>query len=134
MDIVEIKSVLVKAREVIQDETCWTQHAYARDENGTIADPCNQDESCQWCMTGAVRSVLGHKRRADEDIVMKHLATSISEYIESVEDEKRRYRYTPRPHDFHSGFVAGFNDKPARKHRDVLAAFDKAIEMAQEGA
>lgn len=98
-----VAQILREARELISDPKRWTQGKNARDVNDQFADPIGPAAVC-WCAEGAIRRVVA------EDWYRLHslLATLNAE----VNDAIHR-----------------FND--SHTHTEVLAAFDRAIELAE---
>jgi len=95
--------VLRKARELISQESAWTQGAFARDANGK---PCGMtsDSAVCWCAGGALIAaahVLGHPEKNKAwNALQTYMGCS----------------------------VIGWNDQ-RRKHRSILQAFDRAIKL-----
>ena len=48
----------MKAWELINDRSKWTQNANARDDHGGTCYPLEED-ACQWCISGAITKVYG---------------------------------------------------------------------------
>jgi hypothetical protein len=96
---------LREARALIQKG--WTQHTCARNERGERVSPDSDEATC-WCMAGAVLRTSDNC--ADEQLLMRALATVTGS---------------------REGYVADFNDKKGRTQAEVLAAFDKAIALAE---
>lgn len=96
---------LIAARELISEESRWTQGQYARDSAGHGSSPMSKTAVC-FCSEGAILRVT----REPNDVVLAdrllRKATGEPTYV--------------------------FND--TRTHTEVLAAFDRAIELAKEEA
>jgi hypothetical protein len=104
-----VVEVLIAARELISVPERWTKSAYARSADGRPIGPCgvaSQDAVC-WCPVGAVDRLV-------EDGT--DLAAYALDYLQMVVG---------------GGRVANWNDAQERTHAEVLAAFDKAIELAR---
>jgi hypothetical protein len=97
--------ILRAARKKIEKPECWTKDRAARriDGKGTYEqDP----RAVCWCMTGATAAV-------DLD----DAGCSADTYLVMAVGEQ---------------FVPDWNDDPSRTHAEVLAAFDRAIELAEK--
>jgi hypothetical protein len=99
------KEVLKKAKEKI--EQGWCQHVIAKDREGTKV-PADSPEAIQWCSVGAIASIY-----AKQDVFI----TFTPEYNLILKVLKTES-------------LAEWNDRPKRTIEEVLAAFDKAIELA----
>ncbi len=95
------KEILVEARGYIAQG--WTQGAYARDAHDLPRDGAHPDAVC-WCMYGALHRAEG------PELYRPDVRDLLSEIVREPLDE--------------------WNDDEDRKHAEVLAAFDRAIEMA----
>lgn len=109
--------VLRAARERISTPERWTRDAFARDPEGWAIDP-KHERACAWCTLGAICSVLpgtdpdpGDGRGPLFDAARALLARAIGREL-----------------------VAWWNDNPVRTHAEVLAAFDRAIELDEAEA
>ena len=83
----------------------WCQGVPARDAKGNHVDLYG-DEACKWCAWGAVRRVT------DSSIALAFLNQSCGKY----------------------SHIVTFNEVRGRQKRQVLAAFDRAIELAEKSA
>jgi hypothetical protein len=103
-----VSTKLREARALI--ERGWTQGSSARTETG---DPIGVSSKCaaQWCILGAV------------------CATA-----DGMEDEIKALDTLEGVTDARPGYIAEWNDAPERTQADVLAAFDRAIELAEQEA
>lgn len=99
--------VLRAARDMISDPKNWTRHQNARDAAGNPVLAWSADAVC-WCSYGAVEAAdPKYSTTCDPD-----------DFLHSAVDEKC------------PGLgVAEFND--SAEHADVLAVFDRAIEIAE---
>lgn len=92
---------LWEAREWLKDESHWQKGTYGSRQNGS---------------TCAVGATGWHETMAEDDVVIA-LAAAISSYPA-----------------FDAGqavdMVATYNDAPATTHADILALFDRAIDLA----
>jgi hypothetical protein len=106
MDTVEI---LEKARELISDESRWTQEYYAIAADGGLVYPTSP-RACRFCAVGAVAYVLGigDGEEAEKSEPVSYLDEVAAEY----------------------GNIIGLNDEAG--HQAVIAAFDKAISAARK--
>jgi hypothetical protein len=93
--------VLVSARGLVATPECWCKNALARDEFGSQVRDPNDQDACAWDCAGALIKASGRNFAAWEAA------------------------------DTTLGVSALWNDNPARTHDEVLAAFDRAIAIAQ---
>lgn len=93
--------VLARARELIADEQRWCRRTYARGWRG-IPVPVQSGGAQRFCALGAIMRAGGELGLPVDD------AHSVLEW------------QTVRP-------VQDWNDDPAHRHHDVLAAFDASI-------
>lgn len=102
--------VLKAARTKI--ELGWCQGAFCRNENGTDISASDLDSQREWCARGAI--LTSTDTAADGDDARKLLKLALS--VESIHG------------------VSDWNDAPGRTQAEVLAAFDKAIALAESEA
>jgi hypothetical protein len=102
--VTAVADKLREARALI--ERGWTQGANARDEMGDRLF-VDTDEAVCFCMMGAIIAAVP----PDQLLAAEHLLKR------AVNDEGVEY----------------WNDAPERTQSEVLAAFDKAIELAEAG-
>lgn len=98
--------ILRAARDKIAEPNHWTKGEYARDKNGNSVDAQAPDAVC-WCARGAFYAVRPH---GDNMHALVHLREAIHERAG------------------HGGIVR-LND--GSDHADVLAVFDRAIQLAE---
>ena len=100
-----VQQILIAARALIATPEKWTQGESARTSYGL---PCGFYADCadQFCMSGALERVCSGDR---------HRASVAGNYLRDAISA--------------SSFV-NWNDAPERTHADVMAAFDRAIELA----
>jgi hypothetical protein len=84
----------------------WTQEVFARDRRGKEVRTAERSAAC-WCAYGAVI-------RADA--------------------EYDGYVYLSRAIGLTGQLISQWNDEPTRTQQEVLAAFDRAIELAEQAA
>jgi hypothetical protein len=82
----------------------WTQKAFARSKTGREVSEYGKSAVC-WCAYAAIEVVRG---QADAANVLRKAANT--------------------------EFIIGWNDAPERTQAEVLAAFDKAIALAEKSA
>src|ERR1700757_269153 len=97
---------LREARSLIEKPGTWIQNHFARDVNGEYVD--SDDElAVSWCAAGAcLRAAHAYGRSI----------LSLLSYLEPGCD------------------LTTWNDHLERTHEEVLAAFDRAIELASQGS
>lgn len=99
------KEILIEARKLIERPENWTQHVFARDENGKAVSMFKDSAKC-FCMSGAVGRACNNDTAA---------------WDRALDLLKLKVRRSS---------IAIYNDDPKRKHSDVIKAFDRAIEAA----
>lgn len=103
----DVKEVLIQARELISDERRWTVRSLARDKYGNSVPVSSPGATC-WCSAGALSRVILENGNNDATVY-----TRIKDLLrKAISGES---------------YVA-FND--SRTHEEVLKMFDKAIELA----
>ena len=111
----DTKKLLVEARAFV--EKGWAQRHIARDMNWASC-LATDERAREWCMAGALFAAA-------------HKFFSIpSPVLTEAEFLVRRALLCDHPK-VRSEFLSDFNDAPERKKEEVLATFDKAIEMAK---
>jgi hypothetical protein len=96
------REILIAARALIADLKSWTQGAYQRDAKGRM---CKPENAVCWCSEAAIlRSGRGFPAPT----------WAAADILQSVV----------------GGLIFDWNDAPDRTHAEVLAAFDRAIEVA----
>lgn len=111
--------VLEHARFLITHPEHWTQGAYARDKNGLWVFSWAPEAHCL-CSLGALRAAAGHLSDA--------FVADFEVYEEAalLQEAAKQLGYGG-PTD-----TAHFNDN--HTHAEVLAMFDKAIELSKEAS
>ena len=104
----EALHVLSRARELIEDPVNWVQGPYAVDDYGQPVD-YDHPKACAWCALGAVWAV-GDSERVNSDVAL---------------DILNRVALRQGQPGIH-----WLSDDDETDHEDVLAAFDRAIEIA----
>ena len=111
----KVTETLIKAKEVISDESYWCTGSLAIGDAGEEFDDPTDPRAYAWCMAGAVEKVEP-VRVAREKVFL---------YLESV--IKSKYEdYVP-----YDGLV-DFNDDSKTVHKDVMEVFDLAINLAND--
>lgn len=97
---------LLAARTLIADPECWTKIAYARATDGRpLLSPGFSNAVC-WCSIGALKFAVDG---CNDDIYFSaRRALALGMGADPMD----------------------YNDHPRRTHPEVLAAFDRAIELA----
>ena len=98
---------LRKARELLTPEGAWGQGRDAENAAGLPCSPGDEGAVC-WCSYGA----MNRAGQAEKARPFFMAATGADDYAG----------------------VVGWNDAPDRTHAEVLAAFDRAIELAEASA
>lgn len=93
--------VLVDARGLVSSKAKWCQRALARDEFGSAVRDPNDPDAVAWDPAGALIKASGRD----------FAAWSAAEAT--------------------LGIRAAWNDDPVRTHEEIMAAFDRAIAIAQ---
>lgn len=110
--------ILSATRNLLGDPKAWTQNGWGRDVNGKLitASLVADERACSWCVDGALRrsAWLPQRHRG------LHQA-----YVDSVD-------HLARAVGIDVGDLWDWNDHSQRTHAEVLAALDKAIQLAKE--
>lgn len=101
-------SVLVAARKLITPRKRWTKGSWARADGGITTDETDPAATC-FCMSGAIRRYTNGDAADAHDIRVRDAARSAVHAV------------------IHSDSIAAYNDAVRRTHKQVLAAFDRAI-------
>lgn len=104
--------ILVAARDIISDPKHWTQGYYALDMYGAHREAQSKDAVC-FCSLGAVAKAAGR----NTGVAHPNKGVELSYLIDAINRED-------------VGDIVHFND--SHDHAEVLAAFDKAIQLAQK--
>ena len=112
--------VLTEARDLISDPEHWSQGFYARNKAGDfIPLDVGRDDFHSFCMIGALKITLGVPAVSGSPIYHS-CYNLIKDAVSAV-----------FPEDSNTGTMSFFNDKKTRKHEDVIAVYNKAIELAK---
>lgn len=110
--------IMKEAREILTNPAQWTQGVYARDEAGCGVNWEDEAATC-FCALGAIRKAGGEEWLYVDDAAIELLVAALPSDWKQKTDGM-----PPRPH--------YYNDDEATTHADVLAWFDRAIEIASE--
>jgi hypothetical protein len=111
---------LREARALI--ERGWTQGEFALDAKGEEIESPDQTPTC-FCALGAIsQAALGYPDPDAEDFVSN---AKPFEDVSTVLAQALGFRFSHE--------IAKWNDRLGRTQAEVLAAFDKAIELAEAG-
>ena len=102
------REILIAARAKIEAPERWTKGAFARSARGRKVRLDGGKARC-WCMLGALQEVEMSPIRFRQAWALLVPAISVPDSISEV---------------------VLWNDAPERTHAEVLAAFDRAIELA----
>ena len=105
--------LLLRLKELLTDETRWTQYADARGEEGDPV-PHYSVFACSWCLTGAVARI------ANEHPEVKN------GYRRLLSALNRELRITG-----HIPDIQEWNDVEDRQHSEVIALLDRAIKRVR---
>jgi hypothetical protein len=104
------------ARSLLERPGAWIQGAYAETSDGNGCRPEDPNAAC-FCTTGALIRIAHGYSLGDVSWGLQSLTRAIAD------------TWSP-PGGASSFGVVLFNDDPRTKHTDVLAAFDRASELA----
>lgn len=110
----EEAEILRAARQLIGQPEHWTKRAAARDAHGGVCLASSVDAVC-FCAYGAVTHAE----------VRAEITTDADEFLNKATRQVTGKRFD---------FVAHYNDHYRTGHIDILALFDKAIELAEVAA
>jgi len=115
-----IQSLLRAARATIEKPEKWCQGEYARNALGQLDQPDN-DTACSFCAEGAVlRAYSLENQKSAGAVDILHSA------------EARGFlRMALRERTELADSLSVFNDLPTTTHADIIALFDRAIELAE---
>ena len=99
----KISEKLEAAKALIADPKNWTQDTYARDVHGEPTSPESMDAVC-WCSLGALKKTDSYLEGAG---LLLRSISGVSKHP----------------------FIPSFND--TRTHEEVMAMWDRAIELAK---
>jgi len=105
--VVNTLDILIAVRELIADESRWTQEAAARDAKGWVVHP-RAEEACRWCVYGALLRIS------------RSYGNSMGPAWELLDDVAREAGYSS---------PVRLNDECG--HAAILMALDRAIERAR---
>lgn len=105
----DVKSVIVRAREILSDPKHWIKSTYARNLVGDSVLATSPHAVC-WCSMGALWKAFDE---VGKNTTRMEAYTFLQKNLLENED------------------IAGFNDNPDTTHSDVMAAFDRAIESLE---
>ena len=97
--------ILLAARAKVEAGWCQGIYTEAMDAAGNVVDPTS-DDACRWCMLGGIKAVADNY----------HQVHAAYEFLKQA---------------IPSGPVA-WQENPERTHSEVLAAFDRAVELSRE--
>ncbi len=113
--------ILRGARALLADEARWTRGVVARNVDGDDV-PYSESQAVCWCAVGAIfRSSDDRSSRWPSD--REYAAGKLFAAAAHIGFD-----------DFSSLFdhIGRWNDRPERTHAEVIAAFDRAIELAEK--
>lgn len=117
-----IAQVLTLARSVIAARSHWTKGANARDEQSQVVSFVNKD-AASFCMAGAKYKAL--RKWFPDNMAPYTVDAGTTDLLNAAARQlfpsRIQHSYTT------------FNDHPATTHKDVLAVYDLAINMAGGG-
>lgn len=121
-----VREDLIAARAFI--ERGWTRICRARDSAGAAIDP-KSDRAVCWCVTGAIEAAVPDDDKGGETFLVHGVCVTVYPNThERVLAATRALKAIIRPE---SLFPLGrWNDVPGRARAEVLAVFDRAIEVA----
>jgi hypothetical protein len=116
------KEVLTKAREFLDDPSCWIRRAMGQRADGSFIYEGNVDDAVCCCSLGAL------KKFAEDETAFSAATETLANSIS--------YLYILPPgvkENWPAGAqVLKFNDISGRKHSEILQVFDTAIALAAE--
>lgn len=104
--------ILISARGLLANVDSWGKGYYAFNKSQDMREVGDSDATC-FCMIGALAKAAGS-------------FTGVGGYEQSEHPEIEYLAKVVGEH------VPNYNDHPDRTHAEVIAAFDKAIELAQK--
>jgi hypothetical protein len=97
----------VKVKDILTDESRWTQGALARDERGEPCEP-GDDRARRWCVLGALCRVAADDAAINAAIDAVGQAVGVHDYTLAIEE------------------IGEWNDCPSRTFDEVRHVIEKA--------
>ncbi|MGI9251316.1 MAG: DUF6197 family protein [Pseudohongiellaceae bacterium] len=125
--------ILVGARKLIADPAHWTKHYWAKDKDGKPID-IHDPKAERFCALGAI---MRFNRTQNPDFISAVLSADNLDLPEqSAHDELWAAALDGAPDDYDGdqddkNGLSNWNDTGARKHREVMKAFNAAIRNAK---
>jgi hypothetical protein len=120
------KAVLIAARDLISDPKHWTKGMLARkSKRGVELNVTDEDAAC-FCLAGAISRACGVDVYPSKDGPLAQRAAR--KLAVAIDPDAASKAYDSWDMDY---VIFGFNDAGSRKHDDVLAALDRAIEACR---
>ena len=111
------REALEGVRKLLSSENRWCQYEMAQTNDGSSIHPQHSD-ACAWCLMGAVSHICGGGLGEDSP-------------IDDILSVNRKLRLALSAlHPDVRGTVADWQDHHDRKHSDVLAVIDRAIDLS----
>jgi hypothetical protein len=115
-DLEPVRDLLTAARLLLSEPDAWTKAAYARTRTGNAIGPQAGAAFC-FCSVGAINAIgpyLPQDRRSSQVRCGEHVVSHVV---------RERIGFSN---------IAAFNDSSFRTHSEVLAVFDRAVELMDE--
>lgn len=116
----EVETILLKTRELLANESHWTQGTLARTKSGGTSSP-SSDYAASWCLSGALRRASNGYSFSDEYKARIAVAIQLSRFPWT-----RRLLLRLNPDKVNQN-IEEFNDASDRFHAEVLDLIDEAI-------
>lgn len=100
-----VAETLRAARALITPRGAWTKGTFARDSRSVVVH-ARDAVAVRWCALGALERVDGRYEMEAQNVLSRAIGEGI----------------------------VGFNDAKRTKHKDILAAYDKAIALAEQAS
>lgn len=107
-------AALRKAKSLLVEKG-WTKYHFAVKADGTACDDYDDPNLVAYCASGALRAAAGSADWCDSEAFIE--ARHALNFVRNAD---------------HNSIIT-WNDDPATKKEDVLAVFDAAIKLVEEG-
>ena len=121
-------AVLLGAAELLEKPGAWTQHAFARDRDGSTC-AVSDERACCFCMQGAVNRVIWNKFGGHESSSIRQFTCKSDEMYFIIRNAWR----TLHQKNSHLANHINWNDRTVRTQAEVVAELRGIAAAVQAG-